>query len=166
MGDEMNEHEEGADTRRDALKKLGLGAGVAWTAPVAMSFFSQAGAATPGSPPPSSTTTTSLPPVIPGCEAATCNTFVTCSSSNTDCICLSTPQGGFCMPGSTTCSSLSNCGANLECPPGFVCAVDTCCGDPVCVPISLVEQCPPSNDNDGLAASLGRVSTGAGTLGG
>ena len=150
--------------RRDALKKLGVGAAIVWTAPAAMSFFSKAAA---GSPPPTTTPTT-LPPEIPVCTGATCQTFVPCTSQNPDCVCIRTPEGGFCFPGSTSCGGLDACTPDNACPPGFLCAIDTCCGGPVCVPISLIQVCPP-DDGPTVASLHGRrrrVSTGADTLGG
>lgn len=169
LHDQPDDRDSGELGRRDALKKLGAGAGVAWTAPVAMSFFSQAAA---GTPPPTTTssTSTSLPPEIPECRGATCETFVPCSSSNADCVCVDVPPrigavGGFCIPGSTQCASLTACGPGDSCTPGFVCAKNTCCQDDVCVPVSLVEYCPP-DDGNRRRSSGERVLTGAGTLGG
>ncbi|MCB0978845.1 MAG: hypothetical protein KDB02_15430 [Acidimicrobiales bacterium] len=155
--DEVSETGGESVDRRDALKKLGVGVGVAWTAPVVTSFFSQAAAA--GTPPP-----TTLPPEIKECRGGTCDNFKECSSSNPDCICIDTPVGGYCVPGSTPCAGLELCGPGDTCPPGYVCARNTCCGNSLCAPISLVEQCPP--DEGGGAAKGARVSTGAGTMGG
>jgi hypothetical protein len=75
----------------------------------------------------------------PECAGATCQTFVECSSGNPDCVCVTTEPGtgGLCVPGTTQCLSLTACGPNFECPEGQLCAVNTCCIDPVCVPISL-----------------------------
>ena len=44
------------------------------------------------------------------------------------------------------------------------CSVDSCCGDPVCVPVSLAAQCPPISAQQ--TASAARVHAGAGTFGG
>jgi hypothetical protein len=74
-----------------------------------------------------------------GCVGATCETFVPCST-NPDCVCVTVAEGGgLCVPGSTACAGLATCPAGA-CPEGSLCAIGTCCGEPVCVPISL--QCP------------------------
>jgi hypothetical protein len=149
-------------TRRDALKKLGIGAGIAWSAPVVMSFFSSASAA--GTPSP--TSTSSSIPVNPECTGATCDTFVQCSE-NLDCVCASTSDGdGLCLPGSVACEDFQACGPGFSCPDGFVCIVDSCCETPVCVDLLLNAQCPPIPDGDVARRRAGRQSTGAGTLGG
>ena len=151
-------------SRRDALKKLGVAAGVAWSAPVVLSFFSPAGAA--GTPPPTTTTSSTTIPVDPECRGATCVTFLPCSSTNPDCVCatLSTDEG-LCFPGSTPCVSLDACGPDFVCPPGFVCALDSCCGPAVCIPVTLANQCPPG-EADGVSSRSTRVPTGAGTFAG
>jgi hypothetical protein len=132
-------------SRRRLLKRMGAGAAIAWSAPVLQSLVSPAFAQY-GTP-------------APECRGATCATFVPCSGSNPDCVCVSTDQGlGFCVPGSTACAPLLDC----PCPPGSVCAVDTCCGRPVCIPLGLTDQCPRTNSN----ANATRESSGAGTIGG
>jgi hypothetical protein len=106
----------------------------------------------------------------PECNSATCATFTQCSSGNPDCVCASvmTPTGpgvGICVPGSTQCAGLAACGgaSGFECPTGSVCAVNTCCVSPVCVPIALAAQCPT-----GTARALVRTSplSSGPTLGG
>lgn len=145
-------------SRREAIKMLGIGVGAVWAPPTVTGFFAQV---TPGTPPPD------LPPEHPECREATCGSFTTCSSTNSDCICVTTPFGGFCIPGSTACAPLDVCGEGFTCPPGHVCAIDTCCLDPVCVPISLIENCPTEEaDVTARAAQATREPTGAGTLGG
>jgi hypothetical protein len=157
-------------SRRDALKKAGVVAGVAWTAPVFLSLQTQAGAT--GSLPPKTSTTGETVPPHPECTGATCDTFVPCSSSNPDCICVKNAAGGgACVPGSTPCDSGPLCDRNLECPPGFFCAVDTCCTDdrgnptPVCGPVELAAQCPP-DDTLRVFGAQRRVRTGAAAWGG
>ena len=144
-------HPEGLG-RREVLKRLGVAAGVAWAAPVLTTINTPAGAAELGTP------------NRPECAGATCGTFTSCST-NIDCVCGSVAGGGgICVPGSTSCGSLQPCDNNLGCPPGSVCSVDSCCGEPVCVPLSSTTQCPPLT---GLqAASTARASSGAGTFGG
>ncbi|RIK68138.1 MAG: hypothetical protein DCC65_04775 [Planctomycetota bacterium] len=71
----------------------------------------------------------------PECEGATCATFVPCFGDPA-CVCVRLSgggAGGVCVIGSTPCAGLAPC-SDGNCPPGSVCAVDTCCGLPVCVP--------------------------------
>lgn len=135
-------------TRRTIVK---TGAKIAYAAPlVAASFKLQSAMAQ------------SISNQHPECVGATCASFIQCSSSNGDCVCITTPVGGFCVPGSTSCSIIGPCDANNACPDGSVCAIDTCCIDPVCVPTSLTGQCPLG---DAGGADV-RQSTGQGTIGG
>jgi hypothetical protein len=98
----------------------------------------------------------------PECKGSSCGSFQQCST-NPDCICTTTSTGGgFCVPGSTACAGLEACGRDGSCPSGSLCVVNSCCGDPVCVPVSLT--CPPSDPNARSAATK-RASTGPGTLG-
>ena len=90
------------------------------------------------------------------CVGATCNTFVPCSS-NSDCVCVTIAEGGgLCVPGSTACAGLAICDS-APCPAGSLCAIGTCCGDSVCVPISL--QCSPLTNSSAAVRSLS-MSTG------
>jgi hypothetical protein len=100
----------------------------------------------------------------PGCIGATCETFIPCAD-NPDCICTTTATGGgFCVPGSTQCASLVPCAADLSCPAGSICVVNSCCGEPVCVPFELNKECPQT---DGARRGVTRrKSSGPGTLGG
>ncbi len=70
------------------------------------------------------------------CAPQFCGTYTPgCDPGNPDCICTETSFGeGFCIPGSTACGATCPIGI---CPPGFVCIVDTCCPDNICVPITL-----------------------------
>jgi hypothetical protein len=139
-------------SRRTMIKRIGAAGAVAWVTPVVTSLHTPAFAQSAIE--------------HPECVRATCQTFVPCSSSNTDCVCVSTDQGGFCFPGSTLCSDLQTCpgGSTDECAAGTVCAVDTCCQVGVCVPLLLLERCP--RESDLTARNRGRTPTGAGTLGG
>jgi hypothetical protein len=92
------------------------------------------------------------------CNGATCDTFVPCSAENSDCVCVTVSDGGgFCVPGSTACDGLDLCPDGL-CPPGSLCAIGTCCGDPVCIPESL--QCP----TDPLYAHVARAAARGPTI--
>ena len=171
-GDEEPTPDDARDvSRRDALKKIGIGAGIAWSAPVVLSFYNAAGAAT-GTPDNSTTTTgeITIPPSHPECTGATCETFGPCSSSNPDCVCVSTPDPSvaLCVPGGTRCATLEACAPDFSCPPGFFCAIDSCCVTPVCVPLAIAGKCPPTEPTNGARTSQTpvRVKTGAGTLGG
>lgn len=153
-------------TRRDALKKFGVAAGIAWSAPVVMTFYNAAGAAT-GSPSPTTTgATTTTPP--PPCDGGTCDNgdFPACST-NVDCICVMDAAGaGRCVPGPLFCEPFDTCGPGNSCPPGFFCAVETCCIEPVCVPLSVTGQCPPLGDSFApRRATPRRAPSGGPTLG-
>jgi hypothetical protein len=78
----------------------------------------------------------------PSCAGADCNTFIPCST-NTDCVCTTVAEGGgLCVPGSTSCGGLVPCpNGTTDCPAGQLCAVGTCCGQNVCIPVAL--ECPP-----------------------
>ncbi|KAI7352497.1 hypothetical protein D0862_07397 [Hortaea werneckii] len=81
------------------------------------------------------------PGANPGCKGATCRTFKQCSS-DTDCVCVTSAEGpGYCVPGSTPCANPS-CETSADCGTGMVCAVDTCCGRPVCAPVANVCENP------------------------
>ena len=115
--------------------------------------------------------TTTTPPTCTspnsGCLGATCETFVPCSSSNPDCVCGTiTEGGGLCVPGSTPCAGLTVCANSGDCGSEALCLIGSCCGDPVCVPISLSAQCPATTDASAVKSQVQkpRVATGP-TLG-
>ena len=78
-------------------------------------------------------------PVNPECAPATCATFIPCNEGG-NCgsygVCVSIAEGGgTCLYGPTPCAGLTLCpGGTTDCGAGEICAVNTCCGDPVCVP--------------------------------
>jgi hypothetical protein len=114
---------------------------------VVMSLYSPAGAQTVGSLGPNTTTTT---PEL-DCIGAQCPDNRRCSSVNPleDCICVSTADGlGLCIPGVSACVDFVECGPGNKCPTGSICALDTCCGVPVCIPLDLAERCPPDPTDD------------------
>ncbi len=134
-------------SRRQALKRIGAAGAIAWATPVLTSLRTPAFAASPGP--------------NPECRGETCTTFTHCSS-NCDCVCVDAHEaGGFCIPGSTPCDSLTPCEAGA-CPPGSVCTFDTCCEIPVCIPISLTGQCPPGE----CVTAAARTSTSGATVAG
>ncbi len=82
----------------------------------------------------------------PECEGATCLTFIPCNEPNL-CIqpvCMTTAEGGgLCVEGQTPCAGLPPCpNGTGDCPPGWICGVETCCGGPVCIPPAAF--CPSS----------------------
>jgi hypothetical protein len=146
-------------SRRDALKKLGVGAGIAWSAPVVMTFYNAAGAAAGTPSPTTSAETTTVPPPTDCDSGGTCNDgFPECLGG---CICVTDAAGGSrCVPGPFSCFALDTCGPGNSCPPGFFCALGTCCLEPVCVPLSAMAGCPP----DDTLAPQGAAASGP-TLG-
>ena len=152
-------------SRRDALRRFGIAAGVAWTAPVVMSLYSPAGAQTVGSPGPSTTTSTTAPPDLE-CIGGTCGELPELQFCEPGLRVRRRPPTalGFCTPGSLACADLAECGPDGACPPGTTCALDTCCGTPVCIPLTAAGECPP--DPTARQAAGVRVSTGPGTVGG
>ena len=126
--------------RRNVIKGVAGGVAAAWTLPIVTSFNTPAFAAASGDPGNPN----------PECRNAACGTFTPGCSDNPDCVCTSTSTGGgFCVPGSTSCGGLADC-VNGTCPPGSLCSVDTCCGRPVCISLSLT--CPPSTNGARAAA--------------
>jgi hypothetical protein len=142
----MDEQIDERISRRSAIRRIGAVGAVAWSTPVLSSMSARAFAEAGTDPP-------------LNCDGV-CGAFVVCSSVNPDCICVAIyGGGGLCIPGSTLCAGLDRC-ADGSCPADQLCAVDTCCGDPVCVPIAL--SCEA-----GAGAGAGaRASSGAGTVGG
>jgi hypothetical protein len=71
----------------------------------------------------------------------------------TDCICLQTPAGDvFCGDVSSgDCNVIGPCpNGDLDCPPGSRCAAQTCCGEPICLPVcneSAAPAAPPGEAN-------------------
>ena len=146
--------EERSPGRRAVIKGAAAGVVGVWAVPVVTGFTSPAHArGSAGNP-------------DPECQGAACTTFVNCASSNPDCVCTTTfSGGGFCVPGSTSCGAGSGaCGPGGTCPAGELCLVDTCCGQPVCIPISAGDGCPA--DAAGAKAATYTRSGKAGTIGG
>jgi hypothetical protein len=102
-------------SRRSALKKIGAGAAVAWTAPVLMSAVAPAFAASFATAP------------CPGCCAQACGCASTCASGS--CFCNLTTEGDcFCRVGAPACPP--SCTTSGDCPAGQRCLVSTCCPGP------------------------------------
>ena len=116
-------------SRREALRRALKAGGVAYVAPMVLGSAAPASAQASGP--------------NPECTGATCATFVPCNS-NSACVCVrSSAGGGYCVLGSTSCSDVGPCGAapGYACPAGSFCALDTCCGSPVCVMFSASTPC-------------------------
>jgi hypothetical protein len=146
----MDEPIEEGISRRSAIKRIGVVGAVAWSAPV-LSSMSAPAFAQGGTPGPN-----------PECAGATCTTFRQCAANNPDCVCTTVfGGGGFCVPGSTSCGVTGVCGPAGECPPGNICVIETCCGEPVCVPLDL--ECESTGAGAGAAHA---ASGGPGTIGG
>jgi hypothetical protein len=112
-------------SRRSALKRLGAGAAVAWTAPVLMSIrtpaFAQTAACASG---------------CPECQfGAPCLNCGACVGIPTDCICADT---GICTSPDPICSTDADCESWC---PGGRCA--PCIFDPACVKTSCWCPCGP-----------------------
>ena len=73
----------------------------------------------------------------PECQGSECGNLLPCNEPNS-CptpLCFTTAEGGgLCAEGSTACAGLLPCQGTGDCPPGSICVVRSCCGDPVCVP--------------------------------
>jgi hypothetical protein len=78
----------------------------------------------------------------PQCEGETCETLTSCSDT-AGCVCGSIVDGGgICVPGETPCADLTPCpNGAADCDADEVCIEQSCCGEQVCVPVSLT--CPP-----------------------
>ena len=85
----------------------------------------------------------------PECTGATCGTFIPCNPGTTcpNPVCVTTAEGGgLCVEGTTPCGGLLDCTATSDCPPGSICAVQTCCDRPVCVPVEAFCPAPGATD--------------------
>lgn len=76
---------------------------------------------------------------VESCTGAVCGSFVPGCLSNKNCYCYTMVNGtGFCAP-NAFCTNLSDC---TSCPSSTsVCLINTCCGHPVCMPLSLGTTC-------------------------
>ena len=121
--------------RRAVIKGAAAGAVGVWTLPVVTSFTSPAAAAgSAGNP-------------HPECVGATCGNFKNCSSTDPNCLCFSTSDGGgVCFRGDTFCVDFAQCVTSSDCPTGSVCVVNSCCGYGICVTPEHLAACPPSTE--------------------
>ena len=91
----------------------------------------------------------------PECEGATCSTFLPCNLPNscTAPVCGTLAEGGgLCVEGLTPCAGLIQCpGGTGDCPDGYLCFVESCCGVPVCMPPSTF--CQPTAPGEAPATA-------------
>jgi len=115
--DEPNEGVEATGlSRRTLLKRIGVGAGIVWSAPVLTSVFSRAAAQ-------------SAPPCSFNAAEGACNGQTVCGTQG--CLCNVNADGvsTYCtVP--TNCSN-ADCTTNADCPAGQVCQA-TCCETTKC----------------------------------
>jgi hypothetical protein len=115
-------------SRRTALKGIGAGAAVAWTAPTLLSLSASGAAA--GSAVPCQDCTNG---------GAACEGIFACGNPGPgeECNCWVRADGnGNCCGGfgiNHQCSPANACGPNLSCPPGYVC-IASCCGNACVAP--------------------------------
>ena len=85
---------------------------------------------------------------VPGeCVGGTCKGgFPSCGGVGVGgCFCITQPDGSGACASNIFCDDATPCPEGT-CPPGFVCAIETCCVDPVCVPVcgsALLAPPPP-----------------------
>jgi hypothetical protein len=141
------EDSENRVNRRELIKKTLQMSGAAYVAPMVLAAAVPLSAQ--GSPGPN-----------PQCIGASCTTFIPCAT-NPNCVCItSSSGGGFCLDGTTSCAVIGPCGPapGFTCPAGSFCAVDTCCGQPICAPFSASAVCQATS-----APAPGRGPRPAGT---
>jgi hypothetical protein len=122
----MDERTNERISRRDMLKKLGAGAAVAWTAPVVASFGARAFASPHG-------------------LKRRCGDGGNWSCGDSQLICGFRGPFDLCLCDLDTEGRLScwqdfscdaqDCVSTADCPTGYRCFPDTCCGTPKCAPI-------------------------------
>ena len=123
-------------SRRKLLRNLGLAGGAVWAAPVLTSLGTPAAASTRGKHNKSCVKVVLGDPSNGACGV--CNVGSCDCEGRTDCSCFCVVNiKGCCFcTESTSCSSLVACpGGQSQCPSGFSCVPQTCCGTgQVCVP--------------------------------
>ena len=111
------------ESRRSLLKKIGAGGAMVWAAPIITSASPVGGQ-------------------LSACPAVDWNCFngdplVFCTFPGPPigiCICDNDTEGnGFCL-NDVFCSDVPTCVSSGDCPPGWRCVADTCCGVPICAP--------------------------------
>jgi hypothetical protein len=90
-----------------------------------------------------------LQPIAATCdEPFTCGgPIVECPPVGSGCFCFKRTDGTGQCGLDSSCADLQPCpNGDGDCPPGFFCAIDTCCGEPVCLPEcgSVAPAAPPT----------------------
>jgi hypothetical protein len=75
----------------------------------------------------------------PTCTGAYCGSFIDCNVGE-DCQCYTIAEGGGVCAVNSYCDEIPTCETSADCGDGFVCAIGSCCGIPVCLPV-----CTPTN---------------------
>ncbi|KAK6355958.1 hypothetical protein TWF718_000334 [Orbilia javanica] len=99
--------------------------------PLPVTMTITANATTITAPTPTRYVTVPCPPTI--CKAQTCGNFIKRCDSKNDCWCGKSAEGTAVCFQNSWCSGLKQCKSTRDCPQGFTCFVETCCGVPVCV---------------------------------
>jgi hypothetical protein len=61
------------------------------------------------------------------CTGQTCGSYVAGCNGNAGCLCWQTPEGSGCGP-DFFCYGTPTCESSSDCPSGYFCAINTCCG--------------------------------------
>lgn len=101
-------------------------------------------------------------PSVGQCTAGRCGNYSSCSPVNPTCVCFTlSTGGGICGAGFIPCVNMTRCNNNtLTCNDSqSVCTVNTCCGYPVCLALSLTgnSYCP-TNYTNGSTLATGTTS--------
>jgi hypothetical protein len=97
----------------------------------------------------------------PACIGGSCGTFGICSEDDL-CVCVATDDGnGFCHR-CQQCDTATPCTSQADCPGGYLCSANNCCGEPVCMqPCAGTTSDCPAPTVGLFAASLSvRTTTG------
>lgn len=139
-------------TRRDLIKKAGVGAAVVWTAPMVMSLGSVAAAASPGGVACSDCRNAGVP-----CDVAH---FCGPQGSEFSCFCFvkADGSGNCCTDAFNFCSDRTVCGPGNTCPPGYTC-IATCCAENVCVAPCGSDLPPLATQARGFGAQIADESS-------
>lgn len=84
-----------------------------------------------------------MPAVVDSCDGGSCGHFTTTCHESGKCSCFTLSRKQHFCGAPVACSDTFRCQAGLQdskfgCPDGYVCETNTCCGGPVCVPLSTV----------------------------
>lgn len=119
----------GGLSRRSALKRIGVGAAVVWSAPALLSTGNAFGAPTSDNP-----------LCSPGnCTDYTCGGYTQCGTEGLFgiCVCDITVEGNCFCWANFYCSTVSACNGTADCPAGYAC-VTTCCGQTCAPPCGVI----------------------------